>query len=150
MKRVAIVLASLLVVPLLAGSAAAGGPGPGGPRIYRGETSDGSFVRFRITRTDTGREIRGFTLRAELDCDDGTTEPVSWAGLADWGWTFEGRTAIVDENRPSDWGLRIVGKFRPASASGTLRYTQVSLKDDHTARLCTTGDVEWTAERIYR
>jgi hypothetical protein len=45
-KRVAIVLASLLVVPSLAGSAAAGGPGPGGPRIYRGETSDGSFVRF--------------------------------------------------------------------------------------------------------
>ena len=147
MKRVAIVLASLLVVPVLAGSAAAGGPGPGQPRIYRGETSDGGFVRFRVTRTETGREIRGFHLETELGCNDGSTKPL-WTQLADWGWTFEGRTAIVDENRPSDWGLQIVGTFRPASASGTLRYTWLKLRDDHTARLSTTGDVEWTAERI--
>jgi hypothetical protein len=142
-KRVAIALASLLVVSLLAGSASASGA-----RHYQGETSDGGFVRFRITRTDTGREIRGFHLETELDCDDGTTKPL-WTQLADWGWTFEGRTAIVDENRPFDWGLGIVGKFRPASASGTLRYTWSKLQDDHTARLCTTGDVEWTAERFY-
>ena len=149
MKRIATVLAGLLVVPVLAGSAAAGGPGPGDPRIYRGETSEGDSVRFRVTRTDTGREIRGMRLVAELDCSDGTTKPDSLQ-LADWGWTFEGRTAIVDENRPSDWGLRIVGRFRPGSASGTLRYTWSKLQDDHTALLCTTGDVEWTAERIHR
>ena len=143
MKRVAFALVSLLIVSLLAGSASAGGA-----RNYRGESSGGGFVRFRITRTDTGREIRGLTLELELDCNDGTTKPL-WTRLADWGWTFEGRTAVVDENRPLEWGLQIVGKFRPASASGTLRYTWSKLQDDHTARLCTTGDVEWTAERFY-
>jgi hypothetical protein len=147
MKRIAIVLASVLVVSVMAGSAAAGGPGPGDPRIYRGETTDGGTVRFRVTRTDTGREIRGMLLETELNCDDGTTKPERLQ-LADWGWTFEGRTAIVDENRPLYWGLRMVGQFRPASASGTLRYSWTQLLDDHTAQLCTTGDVEWSADRI--
>ena len=146
MKRIAIALLSLLVVPVLAGSASAG---PRHPRFYRGETSDGGSVHFRVTRTDTGREIRGMLLKTELDCNDGTTKPLRLQ-LADWGWTFEGQTAIVDENRPLDWGLRIMGTFQPASASGTLRYTWSKLQDDHTARLCTTGDVDWAAERIYR
>ena len=146
MKRIVIVLASVLVVPVMAGSAVAGEAGTGYPRIYRGETADGGTVRFRITRTDTGREIRGMLLETELGCDDGTTKPERLQ-LAQWGWTFEGRTAIVDETRPLLWKLRIEGKFRPASASGMLRYTWSKLQDDHTARLCTTGDVAWTADR---
>lgn len=104
-------------------------------------------MRFRITRTDTGREIRFFYLRAVLECDDATTEEVRVA-LSDWGWDFEGRMVTVDEDRPENWGLEIEGRFRPSSASGSLRYTEVLLTDDHTARLCTTGDVTWTAERL--
>ena len=148
MRRIAIVLASFLVagalvVPMMPGTAAAGGH----TRVYLGETADGGMVRFRITRTDSVREIRGFLLKTVLDCDDGTTKPVR-AQLTVWGWTFEGRTAIVDENRPLEWGLRIEGAFRPLSASGTLRYTWAHLQDDHTVLLCTTGDVAWTADRV--
>lgn len=147
MKRIAIVVASFLVAGALvvpmAGSAAAGGD----TRVYLGETADGGVVRFRITKTDTGREIRGFLLKTVLDCDDGTTKPLR-AQLTVWGWTFEGRTAIVDENRPQEWGLRIEGTFRPLSAFGTLRYTWAHLQDDHTVLLCTTGDVAWTADRV--
>lgn len=142
MKRVAIVLASLLLVLLLAGAASADGL-----RVYRATTSDGGVVRFRIIREDTRREIRFMHLDLQLDCDDGTTEPLG-GGLSDWGWFFEGRTATVDETRPENWALHIVGTFRPASASGTLRYTVVMLNGDDTARLCTTGDATWTAERI--
>jgi hypothetical protein len=142
-KRTAIALASLLVVSTLAGSVSAARPG----RAYGGQTSDGDTVRFRITRTDTGREIRFFYLRAVLDCDDATTEEVRVA-LSDWGWDFEGGTVSVDEDRPENWGLDIEGRFQPSSASGSLRYTEVLLTDDHTARLCTTGDVTWTAERL--
>ena len=143
MKRMTFILASLLVVSFVAGPASAARTG----RSYAGQTSDGDRVRFRITRTDAGREIRFFYLRAELDCDDATTHEVKVA-LSDWGWDFEGRMVTVDENRPENWGLRIGGTFRPASASGSLRYTEVLLTRDHTSRVCTTGDVTWTVERL--
>jgi len=147
-----IVLTSLLVVSMLSSPATADPawrtfPAPG-ERIYRGETTGGGTVHFRVRKTETGREIRGFFLATLLECSDGTTKRERKL-LTDWGWTFEGRTAIVDENRPFDWGLRIVGRFRPASATGTLQFTWSMLQDDHTALLCTTGEVEWTAERFY-
>jgi hypothetical protein len=156
MKRVAIVLVTLLVVPLFAGSAAAAEKGI---RRYLAETSDGQFLRFRTVREADGRRLDGVFFGDSRDtgadgfhltCDDGTTEPWGGAGFSEWPWFFEGRTVTV-ELTPEGLGtdaLHMQGTFRPDSASGTFRYTQVFLNEDETVRLCSTGELTWTADRV--
>jgi hypothetical protein len=147
-KRVAIVLAVLLVVPLLAGSASAAEKGL---RRYRAETSDGQFLRFRTVRDEGGRRLDGvfFEDGFQLSCDDGTTQPWGGAGFSQWPWYLEDGTVTVDEwTELGTWALHIQGTFRPALASGTFRYTEVFLNEDEAARRCSTGDLTWTAERV--
>ena len=148
MKRVVIVLASLLAVSLSAGSASAAEKGI---RWYRAETDDGQFLAFRTVREDTGRRLDGlfFTRGFELSCDDGTTRPMQ-GGFTEWPWYFEGLRVTVDEKgRTPPWALHLRGTFRPASASGTLRYSAVFINDEVTrVKLCTTGYLRWTAERV--
>ena len=138
MKRIAIVLAGLLVIPLLARRASAAEKAS---RRYRAETSDADVPRFGTVRDEDGRRrlnsvffppaaVEGF----QLPCDDGTTLPYSGAGFSGWPWTFEGRTVTVDEWHDQDnFALHLVGTFRPATASGTFRYTVVFLDEDETA-----------------
>ena len=159
MRRVAILLTVLhVVVPLFAGSASAAEKGI---RRYRAEASDGQVLRFRTVRDGDERRLDavffGEGTRAagpegpvfELTCDDGTTKQFGGAGFAEWPWYFEGRTVTVEEwSRGDNWALHIEGMFGASSGSGTLQYSEVSLNEDHTARLCTTGDLTWTAERV--
>ena len=154
MKRVAALLTVLLVVPSFVGSASAAEEGI---RRYRAEASDGQVLRFRTVLDDGQRRLDAVFFGPSrlsdpeafrLTCDDGTTEPHGGAGFSEWPWYFEGRTVIVEEWREGDsWALHIEGTFGPDAASGTFRYTEVVLNEDETARLCTTGDLTWTAER---
>ena len=63
MKRIAIVLAGLLVISLLAGPASAAVKGV---RFYRAETSDGQTLQFRVVRDERGRRLGHVVLRAGL------------------------------------------------------------------------------------
>ncbi len=150
MKRIAIVLAGLLVIPLLAGPASAADKAS---RHYRAETSDGQTLRFGTVRDEDGRRRLNSVFFGEgfqLPCDDGTTLPYNGAGFSVWPWYFEGRTVTVEEwQEQSNFALHLVGTFRPATASGTFRYTVVFLNEDETARRCSTGDLTWTAKRLY-
>jgi hypothetical protein len=146
-KRIAIVLVALLIVPLLAGSASAGEKGI---RRYRAETSDGQVLHFRTVRDEGRRRLDGafFGDGFQLTCDDGTTEPYGGAGFSEWPWFLEDQAVTVDEGFIT-WRLHMTGTFLPASATGTFRYNEVFINDDVTsARLCTTGDLTWTAERV--
>ncbi len=154
MKRVAVVLTVfLVVVPLFVSSASAGEKGI---RRYRAEASDGRLLRFRTVLDDGRRRLDGVFLtesrdaeNAVLTCDDGTTKVSSTQGWSQWPWYFEGRTVTVEEwDRGDNTALHIEGTFGPSSASGTFRYTELTLNEDHTARLCTTGILTWTAERV--
>ena len=157
MKRVATLLAVLLVVPLFGGSASAAEKAI---RRYRVETSDGQVLRFRTVRDEGQRRLDGVFFgprwlgAAEdflLTCDDGTTEPIGTSGFSEWPWYFEGRTVTVDESYEDPAmrvALHIVGTLGPNAGSGTLRYTEEFLKGE-TARVCTTGDLTWTAERRF-
>ncbi len=148
MKRIAIMLACLLVISLLAGPASAAIKGV---RLYRAGTSDGQSMRFRVVRDERGRRLGGviFGQDFQLPCDDGTTVSLS-RGFRSPQWFFEGRTVTVDYWYEQDIiAMHIVGTFGPATASGTFRYTEALLNEDETTRLCSTGDLTWTAERIY-
>lgn len=153
MKRIATVLVVLLVVPWLGGSASGAETGI---RRYRAEASDGTFLRFRTVLDEGRRRLDGVffgatraTAALVLTCDDGTTQPSTTVGWSQWPWYFEGRTVTVDEWAEGDTSaLHLEGTFGPASGSGSIRYTEVFLNEDHTARLCTTGDLTWTAERV--
>ena len=151
MKRIAIVLVVLLLVPLIPGSASAA---ERGIRRYLAEASDGRYLRFRTVLDDGRRRLDAVFLGASrsenavLTCDDGTTQVSSTQGWTQWPWYFEGRTVAVEEwHRGHNSALHIEGTFGPSSASGTFRYTEVSINVDHTPRLCSTGDLTWTAER---
>ncbi len=147
MKRIAIVLAVLLVVPFMAGSASAAEKGI---RRYVAQTSEGQVLRFRTARDEGVRRLSTvfFGEGFELACDDGTS--ASWGG-ARWrffaGNRFEGRSVTLDV-RFDTFAFHIQGTFGPARASGTFRYTAVFLNKDETTRVCTTGDPTWTAERV--
>jgi hypothetical protein len=156
MRRVAIMLVVLIVVSAFEGSASAGEKGI---RRYLAQTSDGQSLRFRTVRDDPTRRLdamffgeRGPEPMFQLACDDGTTKEIGGAGFSQWPWFLDqDGHVLVNEDFSSGrhmWGLHIEGSFRPADASGTIRYTEVSLSADETPRLCSTDDVTWTAERV--
>jgi hypothetical protein len=152
MKRVAILLAALLVMPLVAGPASAAEKGI---RRYLAETSDGQVLRFRTVREDTGRRLDSLffgedvSSGVELSCDDGTTRLSGTTGFSEWPWYFEGQTVTVAEYERNSMALHFAGTFRRDSAEGTFRYNEVFINRDVTsAVLCTTSDLTWTAERV--
>jgi len=152
MKRLAILLVALLVVPLLAGPALAREKGI---RRYRAELSDGQFLRFRTVRDDGRRRLDGLffgesrmTLGLQLTCEDGSTRDSETGGFTEWPWFFEGDTVTVDEIEPPELALHFAGTFQRDSASGTFRFNEVVVDQQVTsAQICTTGDLTWTAIR---
>ena len=157
MAMVAGVLLALLLLPSLAGSASAGEQGI---RRYLATTSDGQALRLRTVRDHPSRRLdavffgSGRSSGAEgflLTCDDGTTKPPVQGGWTQWPWFLDqDGHVIVNEDVSSRrylQGFHLEGTFERDTASGTLRYNEVRLNPDETLRVCTTGDLTWTAER---
>lgn len=150
LARCALVLAlTAMLVVTLVGSASA-------VQIitYRGQTSDAQTVRLAILKKgDSGRRfLQGFTVFFTVTCEDGST---GWlAGLGARGMKLrlgEGGEFQYDSrpepSEPSSYSFHFAGTVRFGSAEGTFELNYASLTEDDQAQLCTTGVLDWAADR---
>jgi hypothetical protein len=119
---------------------------------YRGRSSQDDRVRLSVMKRDDGRRLfRTFAITFTATCDDASTH--------EFGLGVGGRRLLDDEgffeiHRPLDPGqpfaytYDIAGTVRFRSAEGTFELTYPSLTDTGEAQLCSTGVVDWTADRL--
>lgn len=136
------ILRTTVVVVLLA----IGSPAIAGVRSYRGETSAGTNIGFRIRASDGEMSLRSLRYRAVLTCEDASTFEYWSAWSFGGGLPLHGRRLSLHEQYGYD-ALHIDGRFRGRTAEGTFRNSQAWLTEDEQAMLCTTGDLTWTATR---
>ena len=117
-------------------------------RVYRGETSHGQRIAFRVAKTDAGRFVREIDVSVTFACEDGTTQ--------DWGigWGFaRSQVPIADGAFSYDdvgtfMAAHFEGRLGPLRGDGTLSIAMPSLTPDEQAQLCTTGDLTWEVEFV--
>jgi hypothetical protein len=114
-------------------------------RVYKGETSQGHGIRFRVVRTDNGRFVREMGFGATLTCEDQTTQ--EWG----FGYGFSNLVPITDGAFAFDdvfefQATHLAGEIGKLRGSGTLSITVPSLTPDEQAQVCTTGDLTWDVE----
>lgn len=114
-------------------------------RVYKGETSQGHGIRFRVVRTDDGRFIREMDYGVTFTCEDQTTQ--------DWGigWGLSNSLPITDrvfsfDEVFLDQATHIAGELGKLRGSGTMTITIAALTEDEQAQLCTTGELTWAVE----
>lgn len=137
--RVLCSIALLLVVALAA-------PASAGMRSYRGETSAGTDIGFRVRSAGGELSLLGLRFHAILTCEDASTVEYWSAWRFGGGIPFDGRRLSFEERFGSE-ALVIEGRFRAQTAEGMFRNSQAWLTDDEEAQLCTTGDLTWEAAR---
>jgi hypothetical protein len=126
---------------------AIGSPAFAGVRSYRGETSAGTNIGFRIRVADGRMSLRTLRYRAVLTCEDTSTFEYWSAWTFGGGVPLAGRRLSLHEQFGSD-ALHVEGRFRGRTADGTFRNSQAWLTEDEQAMLCTTGDLTWAAARL--
>ena len=150
LARCALVLTlTATIVVTLVGSASAG-------QIitYRGETSEAGRVRLDVLKRDSGRRfLNEFLILFTVTCEDGST---GWLGGIMVGFgpglrLGEGGEFQYDSRpqpgQPSGYSFHVAGTVRFGSAEGTFELNYASLTEDDQAQLCTTGVLDWSADR---
>ncbi|HET6712629.1 MAG TPA: hypothetical protein VFI59_02840 [Actinomycetota bacterium] len=142
-------LTATLVVTLV-GSASAG-------QIitYRGETSEAERVRLDVLKRDSGRRFLGeFLISFTVTCEDGSTGWLPGIGIGFWAERLrlgEGGEFQYDlrpqPGQPPSYSFHLAGTVRFGSAEGTFELNYASLTEDDQAQLCTTGVLDWAADR---
>ncbi len=118
-------------------------------RIYRGETSQGQAIAFRVVKTDAGRSVVVMFLTAAVTCEDATTQ--EWG----FGWDFgnTGSVPITDGAFSYDqvdqfMAAHFDGRLGPLRGEGTVSMAVPAMTADEQAQLCTTGDLTWEVEFV--
>jgi len=141
----------LTVVALTFASMTAGAASAAQLIRYRGPTSQGERVLLEVIKRENGRRLlvtglAGFT----TTCEDGFTDTFGRTFHRDTRLDDSGAFHIETGSRPgSIVGGRLVvdGVVGWGSAEGTLEFRYGSLDEVGDPQLCTTGTVDWQAER---
>ena len=117
---------------------------------YRGRTSQDRRVSIEVLERENGRRILwDFQVHFAMACEDATTRRygVTWRFTERLG--ADGSFAVKDRvvERVYAFSLAVDGKVRWGSADGTFEFLSPTLTDDDQAQLCTTGPLDWSAER---
>ena len=141
------VLACFLVLAMAVPAHAA----PRHLRLYRGETSQGERIRFKVARTDTGRVVKEISVsHVTLTCPDETTLEFGF------GFGFGGNSGVPITDRAFSFddvfwesAFHIAGELGSLQGQGTMSKAQaVITPDEQAAQLCTSGDLTWTVEFV--
>lgn len=147
-RRSAIAIAVIVCTLIL--SIAVPAQGASRDRFYRGKTSQGHGITFRVTKDDDGvRSVKEMRLkRIELACDDGTTQV--WGS----GWIFGGfgpqitDGAFTYDEAYEFQATHFAGRLGRFTGEGTVRMTVPALTPDEQAQVCTSGDLTWEVEFV--
>ena len=146
-RTVLILLAAVLIVALAL-------PAWAGRIIsYRGETSQGRRVALEVLKRDSGRRfLRGFVIYFNETCEDGSTTSLVGIGFnrrrgIRLGENGEFRIDKAPEEPFSIHAYHVVGTVGFGSADGTFELRFATLNENEEPQLCTTGVVDWSADR---
>jgi hypothetical protein len=119
---------------------------------YRGRTSQDEGVRLEIFKKDNGRRVlHDFVVFVTLTCEDASTTETFGIGLGNWKRLGDDGSFELHQIYPGVFGFAydIVGVVRWGSAEGTVEVSAPALTEDGgDATFCTTGLVDWTADRV--
>ena len=107
-------------------------------------------IAFDLFRSPNGTfRFGGWEIFAPLTCDDATvvTDHGFGYGFAP-GRRLDGRN-LDDDRQGLDYQWDIVGKFRNHEAWGQLEFRIATFTADGDPQSCSTGVVDWTAERTF-
>jgi len=136
-------LTATLVVTLV-------GPALAGQIItYRGQTSEAKRVRLEVLKRDSGRRfLREFRIFFTVTCEDGSTGSLVGVGFGHRRLRLgEGGEFELVERWDPVYSFHVAGTVRFGSAEGTFELNYAALTEDDQAQLCTTGVVDWSADR---
>ena len=128
-------------------------PAVAGQRIsYRGRTPQGNRIQLEILKRDSGRRfLSRSTFYVTVTCEDASTETFGIGAFGDGQRLGDDGSFEMHGLYPGIFGLAydIDGVVRWGSAEGTLELSASALTDDGSdAQFCTTGLVDWTADRV--
>ena len=115
---------------------------------YTGSTSQDERVRLKVVKKDDGRRfVRGGFLYFTTNCEDPSVEVfgISFprARVDDSGaFLIEGRNTGI-----FSYSYLFDGAVRWGRAAGTFEFNYPTLTEDDQAELCTTGVLDWSADR---
>jgi len=125
-------------------------PALAGRRInYEGRTSQDERVRLGILKKADGRRfLSGGSLYFTTNCEDPSREVFGISfprvRLDDFGaFLIDGRNTGI-----FSYSYTLDGAVRWGGAAGTFEFNYPTLTDDDQAELCTTGVLDWSAERV--
>lgn len=121
---------------------------------YRGETSQGKRVSLEILKRDSGRRfLREFIIYFTETCEDGSGTSLSGVGFNEYrrGLRLDANGEFRIDHEPQDpfsiHAYHAVGMVEFGSADGTFELRLANLNEAEEPQLCTTGLVDWSAER---
>ena len=117
-------------------------------RVYKGETSQGHNIKFKVARTEAGRFIREMGYGVTFTCEDQTTfdTGIGWGLFGNYLPITEGAFSF-DEVFGGE-ATHIAGELGQRRGSGTMIINLAWLTDDEQPQLCTTGDLTWEVEFV--
>ena len=104
-------------------------------------------------KRESGRRfLRSFLIFFTVTCEDGTTGSLHGVGFSPRRLRLgESQEFQLDRrprpSEPSHYSFHLAGTVRFGSAEGTFELNYASLTEDDQAQLCTTGVVDWSADR---
>ena len=125
-------------------------PALAGRRInYRGSTSQGERMRIEILKKDDGRRfLSGGILYFTTNCEDPSVEVF---GISLPRARVDDTGAFLVERRNTgifSFSFTFDGVIRWGGAAGTFEFNYPTLSEDDQAELCTTGVLDWSADRV--
>jgi hypothetical protein len=119
---------------------------------YRGQTQNGDFVFFDVLPDRTIRGFRANDMREECDGPLYVYGPVNFGQTprpigVDGGFAYQYDGPGTISGQPAEYHIRVAGKIRGSSASGTALFT-TSFDYEGRRWNCSTGEKTWSAERL--
>lgn len=120
--------------------------------VYRGETAQAprwNQVRLYVLKRDDGRRsLRDFAVEFTTTCEDSTTVQFSLdIGRKRLSQTGEFQVGRRRSGDPFSYSYNVTGQVRFGSADGTFEFNYAALTEEDQPQLCTTGTLDWSAER---
>jgi hypothetical protein len=141
-----------LVVTAATGVVASARPAVADPpvlRTYEGTTSAGDAIQLFVTARHGVARFRSVGLEGTATCEDGTTLPISHGfDLGTSGIPIvEG--ALDVENVGFADAFFLAGTLGTRTGSGTITHLFAALDAAEEPQICTTGELTWTATRVF-
>lgn len=118
---------------------------------YEGTTTQDGRARLRALKRDNGRRlVTRFSARLTITCEDSSTQTFAFGFARDrrLSDTGEFHYDFFETGSFFRYAFHVTGTVGFRSATGTVEFKYPSLNEAEEVQLCTSGVVDWSAERV--